>query len=114
MLASATLAATLAETLAATLAAAPARAQAWPSRPITILVGFAPGGGTDIIARALQPAMAEDLGQPIAIDTLPTYLGHIRAGRVRALATTMPTRTEWLPDVPSVAESGFPGFNADV
>lgn len=238
---------------AAALAAAPVQAQTWPSRPITIMVGFAPGGGTDIIARALQPALIEDLGQPIAvesrpgasgtlaaaavsrarpdghtllistvsasavvppqmtpppfdiladqlpvvlcgtvplvavvppnspardfqgflaharahpgalnysssgvatqqhlaaellsaaaglrmvhvpfrgtgqavtevlagridiaIDTLPTYLGHIRAGRVRALATTMPERTEWLPDIPSVAESGFPGFNANV
>lgn len=234
------------------LMAWPARAQAWPSRPITVLVGFAPGGGTDIIARALQPAMAEDLGQAIAIegrpgasgtlaaaavararpdgytllittvsasavvpplmvpppfdivadqlpvvlcgtvplvavvpitspaqdfqgfidharaspgrlnysssgvatqqhlaaellsaeaglrmvhipfrgtgqavtevlagridiaiDTLPTYLGHIRAGRVRALATTMPGRTEWLPQLPAVSEF-FPGFNANV
>ncbi|MBC7433974.1 MAG: tripartite tricarboxylate transporter substrate binding protein [Rubritepida sp.] len=227
-------------------------AQPWPTRPITLLIGFAPGGGTDIIARALQPALQEDLGQPlaiesrpgasgtvaaaavararpdghtllittvsasavvpplmvpppfdivadqlpvvlagtvplvavvpesspardfqgfiehararpgqlnysssgvatqqhlaaellsaeaglrmvhipfrgtgqavteilagridIAIDTLPTYLGHIRAGRVRALATTMPARTEWLPALPAVAEF-FPGFNANV
>ena len=234
------------------LLAWPAAAQAWPSRTISVLVGFAPGGGTDIIARALQPAMAEDLGQAlaiesrpgasgtlaaaavsrarpdgytllvttvsasavvpplmvpppfdiiadqlpvalcgtvplvavvpdsspardfqgfidharanpgalnysssgvatqqhlaaellsadaglrmvhipfrgtgqavnevlagridIAIDTLPTYLGHIRAGRVRALATTMPARTEWLPQLPAVAEF-FPGFNANV
>jgi tripartite-type tricarboxylate transporter receptor subunit TctC len=234
------------------LLAWPAAAQGWPSRPITVLVGFAPGGGTDIIARALQPAVQEDLGQPmaiesrtgasgtlaaaavararpdghtllittvsasavvpplmvpppfdivadqlpvvlcgtvplvavvpntspaqdfqgfieharanpgrlnysssgvatqqhlaaellsaeaglqmvhipfrgtgqavtevlagridIAIDTLPTYLGHIRAGRVRALATTMPERTEWLPQLPAVAEF-FPGFNANV
>ena len=227
-------------------------AQPWPTRPITLLIGFAPGGGTDIIARALQPALQEDLGQPlaiesrpgasgtlaaaavararpdghtllittvsasavvpplmvpppfdivadqlpvvlagtvplvavvpesspardfqgfieyarvrsgqlnysssgvatqqhlaaellsaeaglrmvhipfrgtgqavteilagridIAIDTLPTYLSHIRAGRVRALATTMPARTEWLPALPAVAEF-FPGFNANV
>ncbi|MCS6892499.1 MAG: tripartite tricarboxylate transporter substrate binding protein [Rhodovarius sp.] len=226
---------------------------AWPTRPITMLVGFAPGGGTDIIARALQPALQEELGQPIAIenrpgasgtlaaaqvsrarpdgytllmttvsasavvpphlnpppfdifrdqlpvvlcgtvplvavvpasspfrdfhqflayaranpgslnysssgvatqqhlaaellsfeaglqmthipfrgtgqavnevlagridiafDTLPTYLPHIRAGRVRALATTMLERVEWLPDVPTVAELGFPGFHAAV
>jgi len=235
------------------LLAAPAHAQAWPTRPINVLIGFAPGGGTDIIARALQPAMQEELGQPltiesrpgasgtlaaaavgrarpdgytlgittvsasavvppqmnpppfdiyadqlpvvlcgtvplvavvpenspardfagfiaharanpgrlnysssgvatqqhlaaellsaeaglrmvhipfrgtgqavteilagridIAIDTLPTYLNHIRAGRVRALATTMPERTPWLPQIPSVAESGFPSFNANV
>ena len=50
----------------------------------------------------------------IAFDTLPTYLGHIRAGRVRAIAVTMPRRVEWLPDVPTVAEMGFPGFDANV
>ena len=50
----------------------------------------------------------------IAIDTLPTYLPHIRAGRVRALATTLPQRVEWLPDIPSVAETGFPDFDASV
>jgi tripartite-type tricarboxylate transporter receptor subunit TctC len=50
----------------------------------------------------------------IAFDTLPTYLSHIRAGRVRAICTTMPERVEWLPDIPSVAEMGFPGFNANV
>ena len=50
----------------------------------------------------------------IAIDTLPTYLPHIRGGRVRALAVTMPSRVEWLPDVPTVAELGFPGFDATV
>jgi len=50
----------------------------------------------------------------LAIDTFPTYLPQIRAGGVRALATTMPQRIAWLPDLPTVAESGFPGFNADV
>ncbi len=50
----------------------------------------------------------------LAMDTLPTYLPHIRAGRVRALATTMPQRVEWLPDLPTVAESGFAGFDANV
>jgi len=230
-----------------------AAAQDYPARPITMLVGFAPGGGTDIISRLLQPMLQQELGQPIAvdnrpgasgtlavialtrsrpdgytmlmttvsasavvpplmnpppfdihrdqtpvvlaatvplvavvppdspsrdlralleraranpgtlnysssgvatqqhlaaellssragvrmthvpfrgtgqavneilggridiaIDTFPTYLPHIRAGRVRALAVTMPERVEWLPDVPTVAELGFPGFNANV
>jgi tripartite-type tricarboxylate transporter receptor subunit TctC len=50
----------------------------------------------------------------IAIDTLPTYLPHIRAGRVRALATTLQQRVPTLPDVPTVAERGFPDFDAAV
>ncbi len=50
----------------------------------------------------------------LAIDTFPTYLPHIRGERVRALATTTPGRIEWLPDLPTVAESGFPGFDANV
>lgn len=238
---------------AAALLPLPALAQAYPSRPISMLVGFAPGGGTDIIARLLQPLLQEEFGQPIAIenragasgtiaatanargrpdgyqmlmttvsasavvpptmtpppfdiirdqtavvlagtvplvavvplsspardfrgfldharanpgrlnysssgiatqqhlasealsfaaglqmqhipfrgtgqavneilagridiaiDTLPTYLPHIRAGRVRALATTLPQRVETLPDVPAVAEMGFPDFDAAV
>jgi tripartite-type tricarboxylate transporter receptor subunit TctC len=231
----------------------PALAQAYPTRPVTLLVGFAPGGGTDIIARFMAPMISEEFGQPVtvenragasgtlaaaanararpdgytmlmstvsasavvpplmnpppfdihrdqtavllagtvplvavvplsspaqsfaqfldharasgsglnysssgiatqqhlaaellaasaglrmqhvpfrgtgqavneilagridlAIDTLPTYLPHIRAGRVRPLAVTMPERVEWLPEVPTVAESGFPGFDANV
>lgn len=48
----------------------------------------------------------------LAIDTFPTYLPHIREGRVLALATTMPRRIEWLPDLPTVAEQRFPGFEA--
>ncbi|MDB5373277.1 MAG: tripartite tricarboxylate transporter substrate binding protein [Belnapia sp.] len=48
----------------------------------------------------------------LAIDTFPTYLPQIRGERVRALATTMPERIEWLPDLPTVAETRFPGFDA--
>jgi len=47
-----------------------------------MLVGFAPGGGTDIIARLLQPLLQQDLGQPIAIENRPGASGTIAAAAV--------------------------------
>ena len=48
-----------------------ASAQAYPSRPVRLLVGFAPGGGTDVMARLLQPGLSERLGQQIVIENRP-------------------------------------------
>jgi tripartite-type tricarboxylate transporter receptor subunit TctC len=56
---------------AALLAATPlARAQAprFPSRPITLIVPFAPGGNLDVVARAIAPALARHLGQNVVVD----------------------------------------------
>jgi tripartite-type tricarboxylate transporter receptor subunit TctC len=230
-----------------------AQGAAYPTRPITMLVGFAPGGGTDIVSRMLAPKLQEELGQPITvenragasgtlaaaaaarskpdgytlltgtvstqctvapmmnpppydqlrdftpimligtlplvvvvradnpaqdlagliqlskqraqglnygtsgvasqqhlasellarsasmkmthipyrgtgqsvnallagdvdvnIDTLATYLPHIKGGRLRALATTLPQRASALPDTPTVAELGYPGYDMSV
>ncbi|MDB5841210.1 MAG: tripartite tricarboxylate transporter substrate binding protein [Herminiimonas sp.] len=67
----------LASGLVATQAA---HAQTWPAKPVRIIVSFAPGGVTDTIARALQPRLAEGLGQPVIIDNRPGAGGTIAEG----------------------------------
>ena len=50
------------------LAAAPASAQSFPNRPITLVVSFAPGGSTSIVARAVADKMGEALGQTVVVE----------------------------------------------
>lgn len=61
------------------------------------------------------PAIADLIGGhvPLLLDTVAATLPHIRSGRMKAIATMAPTRVSLLPDVPTVAELGYPGFEAD-
>jgi tripartite-type tricarboxylate transporter receptor subunit TctC len=61
-------------------------AQDYPSRPIRMLVGFAPGGGTDIVARILAPHLNSAWGQPIVIDNRTGATGTIAAALVARAA----------------------------
>ena len=60
------------------------------------------------------PAMADLLGGqvPSVFASAPSAVPQIKAGKIRALATTGATRSSFLPEVPTVAEAGFPGFEA--
>jgi tripartite-type tricarboxylate transporter receptor subunit TctC len=50
------------------IAAQGIQAQDWPAKPVRFIVPYPPGGGTDVIARIVQPRMSEGLGQPIVIE----------------------------------------------
>ena len=82
--------------LAATVVAAPlgiggsAAAQgtaAWPTRPLRLLVAYAPGGGTDAIARALAARLQTELGQPVVVENKPGAGGNLAT---EASATAKP------------------------
>jgi tripartite-type tricarboxylate transporter receptor subunit TctC len=57
-------------------------AQSYPVKPIRMVVGFPPGGGTDVIARILAPKLGENLGQSVIIDNRPGATGTVAAGMV--------------------------------
>jgi hypothetical protein len=54
-----------------------AKAQAYPTRPVRIIVGFPPGGATDIMARLIGQWLSDRLGQPFVIENRPGAAGNI-------------------------------------
>ncbi len=59
--------------------------QQWPAKPVSMLVGYAPGGGVDIVARFLAEGLRERFGQPVVIENKPGAVGNI-AGQAAARA----------------------------
>src|SRR5260370_201391 len=141
----------------------------FPGKPVTMVVGFEPGGGTDTVARIVAKTLADNLGQQVVVENragaagniavdyvakqpadgttllLPNVGAHaiaphkrgappiqgflgpqvdsflatpvssiaqIKAGKARPIATPGSRRAALLPTVPTVAESGYPGYEA--
>ena len=76
----------LVATLALTLAASAASAQAWPAKPVTLLVPFPPGGSTDMIARTVQPKLQEKFGGTFIVENKGGAGGTIGAAQVKRAA----------------------------
>jgi len=70
---------------------------------------------THVPYKGAAQAMTDTLGGQVQsfMSSVPSALGQIRGGRLRALAVTSSKRSSELPDAPTVAESGFPGFEAN-
>jgi tripartite-type tricarboxylate transporter receptor subunit TctC len=68
--------------LAVPLGIACAQAQTYPVKPVRLVVGFPPGGGTDVVARIIQPKLSEYLGQPVVIENRPGATGTVAAAMV--------------------------------
>ena len=63
--------------------------------------------------RGAGPMLNDLIGGHVkmAFDNMPSAIGHIRGGTVQALAVTTPSRWSGLPEVPTMAESGVPGYD---
>ena len=79
----------LAASFIAVSATGSASAQAYPSRPITLVVPYPPGGATDAIARIIQDSMSQSLGQQIVVENIGGAGGMIAAASATWCSSTV-------------------------
>jgi tripartite-type tricarboxylate transporter receptor subunit TctC len=102
------------------------------ARPGAVTIGTAPGTVLNVAVEMLERAADVRMtfvpfpGTPPAINALlgghvmsalvdyPSAAGQLQAGKLRPLATGSPHRIEWLAEVPTVAESGYPGYDVEL
>jgi tripartite-type tricarboxylate transporter receptor subunit TctC len=109
-----------------------AQATDWPTKPVTLVVPFPAGGGTDAFARPMAAVLSKSLGKQIVIDNrggagpalqglmagdvdmmfdgLGSSAAHIKSGRIKPLMVAGAQRNPAIPNVPSAAELGFPDY----
>src|SRR5262245_40054337 len=100
--------------LALTLVASSAFSQSYPSRPIKMVVGFPPGGGTDVVARIIAPGLSENLGQPVVIENRPGATGTVAAAMVAKSPSDGYIIMMGHVSVNAIAPSLFPNLQYDV
>jgi tripartite-type tricarboxylate transporter receptor subunit TctC len=88
--------------------------QDYPNKPIRMVVGFPPGGGTDVVARILAPRISELLGQPVVIDNRPGATGTVAAGQVAKAPPDGYTIMMGHVSVNAIAPSLFSNLSYDV
>src|SRR6266404_4154208 len=96
------------------LGSAMAGAQEYPNKPVRMVVGFPPGGGTDVVARIVQPRLSELLGQAVVIDNRPGATGTVAAGQVAKAAADGYTIMMGHVSVNAIAPSLFANLPYDV
>jgi len=91
-----------------------AHAQDYPNKPIRMVVGFPPGGGTDVVARIIAPRYSELLGQSVVIENRPGATGTMAAGQVAKTAPDGYTIMMGHVSVNAIAPALFSNLQYDV
>jgi len=99
--------------LAATLPAAARAGEAWPARPIRLLVAYAPGGGTDNVARVVAARLQAELGQPVVVENKPGAGGNLATDAVAAARPDGYTLLVGNQGPMTVNQSLFPNMKVD-